>query len=391
MPRTIVHVDMDEFFAAVEKLDNPVLRGKPLLIGGSPDSRGVVSTASYEARRFGCRSAMPMATAVKRCPQAIVLPVRGARYREVSEQVFALFDRFTPLVEPASIDEAFLDVTGTEKLFGPGSALGAELKRTIRRETGLTASVGVAPNKFLAKLASDLRKPDGLVVIAPERLQEVLDPLPVARLWGIGPAAVKRFERLRIRTIGELRAAPASTLRQVFGNAAEHYLALARGEDGRPVHAEREPKSLGQEQTFAADIDGLDELKGVLLAHVEEVARRLRAHGLAARTVTIKLRYGDFTTVTRSATRSDPTNATAELWQAALALFTAWSERQHRPLRLLGMTASNLCPEASGQLPLFEGAAHVKQRELDRAIDEIADRFGTGAVRRAGTRPPPER
>ncbi len=381
MDRRILHVDMDEFFAAVEKLDRPELRGKPLLIGGDPKARGVVSTASYEARRFGCHSAMPMATAVRLCPQAIVLPVRGRRYRELSEAVFAIFERFTPLIEPLSIDEAFLDVTGSRRLLGPAEGIAATIKAAIRDELGLTASVGVAFNKFLAKLASDLDKPDGLVVVTAENVRAILDPLPIERLWGVGPASAKQFERLGIATFGQLRQADGAWLRSVLGDSAEHYQRLARGQDDRPVTPDSQAKSLGQEETFARDIGEVDTLRWVLLGQVEHVARRLRRHGLRARTVTLKLRDGTFVTRTRSATLEAPTDVTDELWRQAEGLLMAWARRERCALRLLGFTASGLSA-GGGQMMLFEDPQRPRLRRLDAALDRIAQRFGEGAVRR---------
>ena len=386
MPRHIIHVDMDEFFAAVEKLDNPAFRGKCLLVGGSPQGRGVVSTASYEARVFGCHSAMPMATAIRLCPHAIVLPVRGERYRQVSEQVFEVFESFTPLVEPLSIDEAFLDVTGSERLFGESQEIARQIKGRIRDDIGLTASVGVAPNKFLAKLASDLRKPDGLVVITEENVHDVLDPLPVGKLWGAGPAAVKEFERLGVRTIGQLRRLDEATLRRAFGSMGEHFRRLAAGLDEREVTPDGQAKSIGQEQTFAEDVGEIDELRRVLLAQTEQVARRLRRHGLAARTVTLKIRYGDFTTLTRSATMDEPTAVTDALWRSAEGLLAAWAKKDFRPLRLLGMTASNIT-RGGRQLALFGTPETEKQSKLDRVLDNIADRFGDDAIGRGRTKP----
>ena len=386
MPRRILHVDMDEFFAAVEKFDRPELRGKPLLIGGDAKSRGVVSTASYEARPFGCRSAMPMAKAVRLCPQAIVLPVRGERYRQASEEVFAILGRFSPLVEPLSIDEAFLDVTGCERLLGPADQIAADLKRAIREETGLTASVGVAPNKYLAKLASDLKKPDGLVVITEETVQEILDPLPVSRIWGVGPAGAKALEALNVRTILQLRALPEKLLRQKFGQWGEHIARLARGEDERPVVPDSQAKSIGQEETFPQDIGEMERLRSVLLEQVEEVARRLRRSGLKARTVTLKIRYGDFTTLTRSATLAAATDVTDQLWRSAEAILAIWASKDRRPLRLLGMTASGLQGQEGTQLSLFADAGQLKQQAIDKTLDKITERFGPGAVQRAAGR-----
>ncbi len=388
MARQILHVDMDEFFAAVEKLDDPSLRGRCLLVGGDPNARGVVSTASYEAREYGCRSAMPMSTALRLCPRAVVLPVRGRRYRQVSERVFELLGRYTPLVEPLSIDEAFLDVTGCERLFGGAEAIARSIKRDVRDEIGLPASVGVAPNKFLAKLASDLRKPDGLVVITEENMRATLEPLPVSRLWGVGPAAEKRLERLNVQTIGQLRAVPLERLTDAFGQAGEHFHRLARGLDRRPVVPDSRAKSISQECTFAVDVADAEQLRDVLVEQVEQVSRRLRRQGLKARTVTVKLRTGDFTTHTRSATLDDPTDLTGEIRRDTERLLSAWLGRHRRPLRLLGVGVSGLIRQG-GQLPLFGRAQRDREQRLDRTLDDIARRFGDGAVRRgpAGRRP----
>ena len=384
MERRILHVDMDEFFAAVEKLDDPSLVGKCLLVGGDPAGRGVVSTASYEARVYGCGSAMPMATALRLCPHAIVLPVRGRRYREVSERVFAVFDRFTPVVEPLSIDEAFLDVTGCERLLGSGEQIARSIKRAIREEIGLTASVGVAPNKFLAKLASDLDKPDGLTVITPESLRETLDSLPVGKLWGVGPAAEKKLHRLNILTFGQLRTARVEALTRAFGQAGEDLQRLAGGQDSRPVTPDSRARSISQECTFPVDVGDAERLGEVLCEQVDQVARRLRRAGLKARTVTLKLRTGDFTTRTRSATLEEPTDVTEEIRRQADALLGAWLAKGHAPLRLLGLAVSQLAG-AGSQLPLFGGPKREKQAQLDKTLDEIADRFGTDAVRRGRT------
>ena len=381
----IIHVDMDEFFAAVEKLDNPSLAGKCILVGGSPAGRGVVSTASYEARRFGCHSAMPMATAIRLCPHATVLPVRGERYREVSDGVFEIFERFTPMVEPLSIDEAFLDVSGCERLFGPADQIAGKIKEVIQDQLGLIASLGVAPNKFLAKLASDLQKPNGLVVITEQNVHDVLDPLPISKLWGVGPATLRLFEQLGIRTICQLRRMPVALLRERFGDAGEHFHRLANGLDDRPVTPDSQAKSVGQEQTFPVDLSELAELRRVLLQQAEHVARRLRRAHLKAKTVTIKLRYGDFETLTRARTLTEATNTTEGIWQAAEGLFSAWSSRAHRPLRLLGVTASGLTTEKGRQLNLFTEGAVRKQRSLDETLDKIVSHFGEDAIRRGQT------
>ncbi len=389
MPRRIIHVDMDEFFAAVEKLDNPALVGKPILVGGSPTGRGVVSTASYEARKFGCHSALPMARAVRLCPQAVVLPVRGDRYRAVSDEVFAVFEEFSPLIQPLSIDEAFLDVSGSERLFGPAEYIARQIKRRIRDEVGLTASVGLAPNMFLAKLASDLEKPDGLVVITDETVHDILDPLPISKLWGMGPASVKGFAALGVETIGQLRRMDPQLLTRHFGAMGEHFGRLANGLDERPVTPDGEAKSIGTETTFAVDVDQREELERVLLGQVEQVARRLRRHQLKARTLTLKIRYGDFTTLTRSTTWAEPTDATEELWQSAREVFGKWAGSHFQPLRLLGATASNLRGRAGTQLALFGDPGRAAHEAVDRAVDDITERFGKGAIGRGGTSPKP--
>lgn len=376
---------MDEFFAAVEKLDNPELVGKCLLVGGSPAGRGVVSTASYEARVFGCRSAMPMVTAMRLCPHAVVLPGRHERYREVSDQIFEIIGRYSPLVEPLSIDEAFVDVTGSLRLLGAGEQIARSLKDTIRGEVGLTASVGVAPNKFLAKLASDLEKPDGLTVITPENVQQVLDPLAIRKLWGVGPAAEKRLERLNIRTFGQFRRAAPATLASALGQGAEEWQRLARGQDDRAVVPDHQAKSISQECTFPQDVGDYDQLGDVLVEQVAQVARRLRRAGLKTRTVTLKLRTGDFVTRTRSATLSEASNLTEELLEAARKLLAAWRAENPSALRLLGMGAGQLVA-TGGQLPLFGQTRREKLERLDRTLDDIARRFGSGAVRRGRLR-----
>ena len=375
---------MDEFFAAVEKLDRPDLRGKPLLIGGLASQRGVVATASYEARAFGCHSAMAMAKAVRLCPQAIVLPPRFERYKEISGQVFAIFEQFTPVIEPLSIDEAFLDMTGCERLLadlGSPRGIGAEIKRRIRQQVGITASVGAAPNKFLAKIASDLQKPDGLVVIEPADIHKTLDPLDIQKLWGVGPKTAKQFHRLGVKTVGQLRHTPVETLRLALGQWAQHYLDLANGLDDRPVTTDAQAKSIGQEETFAANVGDLDELRRVLLTQVQEVACRLRRHKLRAATVTLKLRYGDFTTITRSITLGQATDDTNGLWDAARGILETWASSSLWPLRLLGVTTSHF-KQGGQQLALFDQQSSQKSRQLDTALDDINRRFGKGTLRR---------
>jgi DNA polymerase-4 len=380
--RQIIHVDMDAFYASVEQLDRPELRGKAVIVGGDPQSRGVVSAASYEARPFGVHSAMPMAQAVRLCPHAVVLPVRMERYVEISQVIQAIFEGYTPLVEPISLDEAFLDVTGSLNLFGSAEQIGRDIRRQIKEQTHLTASVGVAPNKFLAKLASDLKKPDGFVVITEQNRQEILDPLGVGRIWGVGKVTEQALRSHGIATIAQLRCTRLVELEGIVGNAATELLKLARGEDEREVEPDRERKSLSSEQTFATDIRDAGTLSGVLLEEVEEVAERLRRHQLKARTVTLKLRYGDFRTVTRSETLREATNLTKPLWEAAERIFRQWQARSGGPLRLLGCAASGLEHEDAGQQWLFPDPEQEKLKRLDEAVDKIRDRYGKRAMRR---------
>ncbi len=384
--RRILHLDMDAFFAAVEQLDHPEWRGKPLLVGGDPKGRGVVSTASYEARSFGCHSAMPMAAAIRLCPQAIVVRPRMERYTEISHRVFEILEQATPLVEPISIDEAFLDVTGCERLLGPAEHIARMLKDRVRSAILLTASVGLASNKFLAKLASDLQKPDGLVVVKEADVQSFLAPLPISRLWGVGKAILPKFERLGVHTFGDALGLSPATLRQHFGEAGEHYFQLVRGIDDRPVLPDREAKSISHEVTFPSDIADREHLRSVILEQVEQVSRRLRRHGLVARTVVLKIRYGDFSTFTRRATLPVATDQTDAHWNVAVQLFEAWQETRPRPVRLIGVGVSQLASTREIQLSLFEPMEASTHDRLDTTMDAIRDRFGEQAIGRAAAR-----
>jgi DNA polymerase IV len=383
--RQILHVDMDAFYAAVEQHDCPELRGKPILVGGSPQSRGVVTTASYEARPFGCHSAMPMAHAARRCPQAIIVAPRFERYAEVSRQVFAIFEAFTPLVEPLSIDEAFLDLTGSLKLLGPPVQVAQTLKARIQAHTGLTASVGIAPNKFLAKLASDLEKPDGLVVVSPTGVLEFLDPLPIARLWGVGKATLPRFTALGVATFADARRLSESQLRDCFGEAGTHFYQLVRGIDDRPVVSDRDAKSISHETTFAVDIADREQLRSVLLHQLEQVTGRLRRQGRLAHTVTLKIRSSDFVTLTRRTTLAQATDRTDVLWRAAAELLEAWAHERSGRVRLIGVGVSQLADPSGQQLGLFEQRSDARQQRLDQTIDAIRRRFGDDAIARGGS------
>jgi DNA polymerase-4 len=381
MTNSIIHLDMDAFYASVEQRDNPALRGRPVIVGGSPD-RGVVSACSYEARPFGVRSAMPMRRAVRLCPEAVVLPVRMARYREVSRQVFAIFARYTDRIEPLSVDEAFLDVAGCERLFGPAAAIAARIRREVRDELGLAISAGVAPNKFLAKLASESAKPDGLLEIAPEQVDGFLLPLPVERIWGVGAKAAEQLHRLGCRSVADLRRLPEAQLVRLFGVWGGRLYRLARGEDDRQVEVDQPAKSFGAEETFAADLTSLEALQRQLLAQAEKVAARLRRQGLEGRVVTLKVRYGDFETVTRRQTLAEPTASGLLLYRAGLELL-ARTEAGRRPVRLLGLSVGEPEPAAQGQATLFPDERKKRLADLDRTLDRLTERFGNRPVRRA--------
>jgi DNA polymerase-4 len=382
--RTILHVDMDAFYASVEERDRPELKGKPLIVGGTT-GRGVVAAASYAVRRFGVRSAMPMREALKRCPHAICVAPRMARYKEVSAQVFAVFHEFTPLVEGLSLDEAFLDVTGSERLFGEPAVIGAEIRRRIRAVTELTASVGIAPNKSLAKIASDLNKPDGLFCIGPHNLHEVLERLAVERLFGVGAKTLPAVQACGLKTFGDVARAGDEQLWRAFGRHGKAMQARAAGLDERPVVPDREEKSISAEETFDKDIRDAAVLERRLTALADRAAARLRAAGLSAGRVTVKIRRADFTTYTRQCALEPPTQDTAAVCAGAQRLLRAWlAGRGNVALRLLGVGTSEL--SAVRQPDLFaEGSARVSR--LDSAIDGIRDRFGARVLTRASLLP----
>lgn len=393
----ILHIDMDAFYASVEERENPALVGKPVIVGGSPEKRGVVCAANYMARQFGVHSAMPSGKAQRLCPQAIFLPTRMDFYAEISRQIRDIFQRFTPLVEPLSLDEAFLDVTGTEGLFGSSEAMGRQIKTAIREEFQLVASVGVAPNKFLAKIASDLQKPDGFVVVAPAGVQQFLDPLPVGRLWGVGRVTGSVFERLRVRTVGDLRGLALETLKQHFGEHGQRLWELARGIDQRPVIPDREAKSISNETTFATDVEDMEVLRAWIVELSEHVARRLRRHHLRGRTVVLKVRYPDFRTITRSLTLPRPTNITQEISHAATEMLATRLPAERLTVRLLGVGVSGLDAHEQIQRSLFDEEEHQSQANLDQAADHIRAKFGaasigrgSGLLHRAQHTPPPK-
>ena len=384
MERIILHIDMDAFFASVEQRDHEEYRGKPVIVGGL-GPRGVVSTASYEARKFGVHSAQAMAIARRLCPNAIFLHPDHGRYSDVSRQIFSILSRFSPVIEQLSIDEGFLDLTGMERLMENPRVYGEEIKRAVREETGLTASVGIAPNKFLAKLASDLEKPDGLVVIRPEDAEKVLAPLPVNRIFGVGKKTEARLAALGFRTIGQLAAADRGKLAQSLGDRmASQLLALAHGLDERPVEPRRAAQSIGREETFDEDIRSREEAEKVLLALSEEVGWRLRRKGLFARTITLKIRLGSFDTFTRQQTLPEPIAYDEDIFREAQTLFRAFSMPPGQGIRLLGVSAGNL--SEGGEVSLFDD--HEKKDRLYGAIDSLKRRFGEGVVTRAALQTP---
>jgi DNA polymerase IV len=377
---------MDAFYAAVEQRDRAELRGRPVIVGGDPRGRGVVSAASYEARPFGVRSAMPIGRAARLCPHAVFLPVDMEKYQRVSTEVMRILATFSPLVEQISVDEAFIDLTGTASLFGASVAAVREIKRRIRAEVGLTASAGLASNKFVAKVASDLHKPDGLVVVPPGDEVRFLAPLPVERLWGAGGVTTRELHALGLKTIGQLQALPGEVLRRRFGAHGDHLHDLAFGLDPRSVAPEATAKSMGAEETFGHDCRDPRRLRAVLRGQAERVSAELRREGVAAACVTLKLRFADFCTLTRRWT-AEPTQDGLEIYRRAATLLERVELSQ--PVRLIGVSASHLAPEGQGQLPLLDVSA-VRRERLAQAVDGLTRRFGEGTVRPASLLDPPD-
>lgn len=378
--RRIIHLDMDAFYASVEVLDNPALRGQPVVVGGT-SNRGVVCAASYEARKFGVHSALPLLTARKLCPHGIFLPVRMARYQEISGQIMEIFQRFTPLVEPLSLDEAFLDVTASQSLMGPAEKIAIEIRALVREVIGLTVSAGVASSKLVAKIASDLNKPDGLAIVPVGQEEAFLSPLPIGRLWGVGSATKEALALIGVKTIGDLRRIPPAILTAKFGKAGIMMREFAAGIDPRPVKPAQEAKSIGHEETFAEDLRDTKRIEKELLALCLKVGKRARDKDLVGRTVTIKVKYRDFVQVTRSLTLPEPVANDKALYQTGLHLL-AKTEIGLRPIRLLGISLANLIPtQASGQLTLF-GQEQNKMRNcrLYKAIDTISAKYGGGSI-----------
>lgn len=385
--RSIIHCDMDAFYASVEQLKNPQLRGKPVVVGGSPQSRGVVSACSYEARQYGIHSAMPLAEARRLCPQAVFLPVDFASYKHFSRLMHNIFYDYTPLIEPIALDEAFLDVTGSLTLAGPAAVIGQEIKARIKTELGLTASIGIAHNKFLAKLASDLSKPDGFMTVPVEQVQEFLDPLDISRIWGVGVKAAGRLYALNIKHVRDLRRLTESYLVSIFGSYGHQLYQLARGIDHRPVEPDRKIKSVGRETTFPVDIIDQADLEKHLLELSADVGRSLRKKLLKGKTITLKIKYNDFRSLTRSVTLDEPTNFDEVIYKEACRLLQSVPRK---PARLVGVSVHNLTDGEDAQLSFF-AEAQTGSEKLSKAIDSVKDKYGEDILTRARLLKPKKR
>jgi len=386
--RIIVHVDMDAFYASIEQLDNPAYRGKPVIVGADPKGgkgRGVVSAASYEARRYGIHSAMPISRAYRLCPHGVYIRPRFNRYAEVSEKIFMIFNRYSPVIEKVSIDEAFLDCTGTERLFGKPDELVTMLKKDIKIETGLTASVGVATSKSVAKIASEINKPDGVMIVPPGKEKEFLAPLPLGMLWGIGSKTMELFKEMGFKTIGDLASARKEDIEGVLGKNGAYLWELANGIDNFPVVADRVRKSIGAENTFPIDVSDDLEIEETLLFLSEKVTRRMRDEGVYGRTVTLKIRLEDFSTFTRRKTLKDYFNDMKTLKEVSLDLYRAFT-RGKKKVRLVGISVSGLRSSSnSPEKTLFENddtGKKLRSMELDAILDRLREKYGD-AVKRA--------
>lgn len=391
-PKYIIHVDMDAFFAAIEQLLNPELRGKPVIIGAKPKKgkgRGVVSTASYEARPYGVHSAMPISRAYRLCPDGIYIPPNGKLYSEYSQKIFALLDRFTPVIQKISIDEAFLDVAGhpvfhqNDDVIPALEQLGREIKDCIFSETGLKASLGIAPSKSVAKIASDFDKPDGLTIVPPEKVQDFLDPLPVRRIWGVGKRAFESLSRLGIQTVRELRQFEEDYLEERFGKMGPHLYRMARGIDKRNVVPGEDAKSVSHERTFGVDQTDRDLLLSTILDLSEKVSSRLRKYQLKGKTIQIKLRFSDFSTFTRNKTLPDHTNLTEEIFNISKMLFNQFKDAS-KPVRLIGVGVSQLANEAGLQMSLWD-SENERKAKLEKVMDQLQDKYGASALTHAQT------
>ena len=381
--RMIIHIDMDAYYASVEIRDNPGLRGKPVVVGGAASGRGVVSAANYIARKFGVHSAMPAAQAARLCPDAVFVRPRMEHYVAISKQIREIFFRYTSLVEPLSLDEAFLDVSGCTELFGSPTAIARQIKTVLQKELGLTASAGVATNKFLAKVASDLDKPNGLVVVDADQIQAFLDPLPIRRVWGIGPQTEKRFHAMGVSTVAGIRGLSREQLTRCFGANSDHFWRLSRGLDSRPVVCEHEAKSISHENTFAIDIQDPETLRAWLQELLGQVAMRMRRIGIKGKTVKIKVRFADFRTLSRNHTLATPTSSSHEIGIAGREMLDRILREYPHPVRLLGAGMMNLSMGAAIQQTLFDTEEKQKLARIDETCDELKQKFGQGVVRSA--------
>ena len=381
----IIHVDMDAFYASVEEREQPGLKGRPLVVGGGAEQRGVVAAANYEARKFGIHSAMPTSQALRLCKDLILIRPRMQLYSGVSQQIHEIFLRYTPEIEPLSLDEAFLGVTASERLFGSAYEIGIQIKKDIKKELMLVASVGIAPTKFVAKIASDIDKPDGLCAVTESEVQDFLDPLPVSRLWGVGKATNAEFERLGIKTIAQLRLQSLQALEYRFGKMGKQLWDLAHGIDPRAVVTDQKAKSISNETTFASDIRDIAILRSILMDLTEQVGFRLRKQEYYCTTVQIKLRYNNFKTITRAQTLANSTHATQDIWNIAVKLMNNALKKKPGSLRLLGVGVSGLSKEtvSSQQADLFSEEITEKENKLDHIADDIKARFGLGSIKRA--------
>ncbi len=386
----IIHIDMDAFYASVEERENPALIGKPLIVGGRADSRGVVAAANYASRKFGIRSAMPTAQAVQRCPELIILPPRGAFYAEESARIRRIFERYTPVIEPLSLDEAFLDTSGSEKLHGSPIDIGHKIKADIKRELDLVASVGIGPNKFIAKLASDHDKPDGFTVVESGNVQAFLDPMPIERLWGIGKSAALKLHHIGVNEVRDIRALDADTLIDLFGKNGLRFHQLAQGLDNRQVTPDSEVKSISHETTFARDVSSMGSLESTLMTLVESVGFRLREAELRGRTIQLKLRYANFHTITRASSLPVAADATRIIWEIALQLLRQALSKKSFEVRLIGISVSNFSEKNSqvepDQSDLFDSISEQRTDYPTDIVDQLADdirhRFGQTLISR---------
>jgi len=391
MSRVILHIDMDAFYASVEQMDNPALKGKPVIVGGT-SNRGVVSAASYEARKFGIRSAMPIFQAKQRCPDAVYLPVRMHRYQEVSRQVMEILKRFSPLVEQVSIDEAYMDISGANKLLGQPRDIGVEVKRSIKERTSLTCSVGIAPNKFLAKVASDLDKPDGLTIIQPENVPQFINRLPVEKIPGVGKKMVKTLHKMGVRTLGDVQKLSGHELVKKTGKFGERLFKLSRGIDEAPVVLHMPSKSISSENTLSVNTNEMEVLKKKLLIQSEIVGKRAREQNVRGTTITLKLKRADFRQITRSVTIEKATHSTNTIYEEGLKLLA--QVKMGTKFRLIGIGLSNLVAveDIPKQLSLFgKGLPNDESWEnVERAMDTIKERFGRDAIKRGGVLKDPQ-